>query len=344
MITAYLYSKDKNQLRKLDEAGVLESRPAHSGAANGNGIKGQSQCRAGELLWVDVCDPTEADYELLTKRFDLHPMVVEDVKGREGRPKVHDYGDYLYIIFHALKLEGTDPVQAGKCAMQLTEIDALLGPDYVITIHDQPVPVFDELCGRWEKTPEFINAGASQLFYELMDEVLDEYFPLLDTLDEQMDELENRLFANYREGLSADIFALKRCLLQIRRVAAPTRDVVNVLLRRDAEAGNQHFAYYQDLYDHTVRIVDMIDTFRDLLSGALDAYLAIQSNRMNMVMKTLTAASIMLLVPNLIAAIYGMNFKYMPELNTRYGYFVVLGVMALCTAGLYVMFKRKDWL
>jgi len=180
-----------------------------------------------------------------------------------------------------------------------------------------------------------------------MDEVLDDYFPALEKLDERIDGIENGLFANGRNGdqkITAEIFALKRDLLQIRHVAGPTRDVANVLLRRDAETGNKHFAYFQDLYDHAVRIVDMTDTFRDVLSGALDAFLAVEGNKTNAVMKTLTSASIMLLVPNLIAAIYGMNFENMPELKTRNGYFFALALMAFAIAGLYAMFKRRGWL
>jgi magnesium transporter len=130
----------------------------------------------------------------------------------------------------------------------------------------------------------------------------------------------------------------------VRRIAGPTRDVVNTLMRRDAETGGRHFVYFQDLYDHAVRIVDMIDTFRDILGGALDVYLASQGNRLNAVMKTMTAMSIILLVPNLIAAIYGMNFDNMPELHTRSGYFVVLGVMASSVGGLATYFKHIGWL
>jgi magnesium transporter len=180
-----------------------------------------------------------------------------------------------------------------------------------------------------------------------MDEVLDDYFPALDVLDEHIDELETKLFADDRtsdQKITAGIFSLKRNLLEIRHIAGPTRDVVNILLRRDAETGGKNFAYFQDLYDHAVRIVDMTDTFRDVLSGALDAYLAVESNRMNAVMKTLTSASIMLLIPTLIAGIYGMNFENMPELHSRYGYYGALGAMTISTISLYMMFKRKNWL
>ncbi len=304
--------------------------------------------------------PTEDDYELLAQRFDLHPMVVEDIKSHEGRPKLHDYGDYLYIIFHALEYskDGVcdDENAASKdvaskaaaddaaCHVSLCEIDCLVGPDYVVTIHPTPLKPFDDLRARWQRNPQLMQSGAGYLLYELMDEILDDYFPVLDALDERIDDFEDRLFQEFQDKLSADIFSLKRSLLQIRRIVGPTRDVINILLRRDADTGGKHFAYFQDLYDHSNRLVDMIDTFRDLLSGALDAYLAMASNRMNAVMKTMTAASIILLVPTLIAGIYGMNFENMPELHSRFGYYGALGAMATTIVGLIIYFRRKNWL
>ena len=369
VITAHLYNRDQHKLQTLDAQGILDSSPipeteTETPASKSKGaFRGtQAACRAGELLWIDVTDPSDEDYDLISRRFGLHAMVGEDLRAHEGRPKLHDYGAYLYIIFHALSYELCDEDKCqnqldphrdrfgNKFSLKINEIDCLVGSDYVITLHEEPLAPIEDLKKRWNRSPEMMRAGAGFLLYEIMDEVLDDYFPLLDTVDERVDELEGRLFLTQdskfseRDGMSGDIFTLKRTLVQIRRIAGPTRDVVNVLLRRDAESGGKQFAYYQDLYDHSVRIVDITDTFRDILSGLLDAYLALASNRMNEVMKTLTAASIMLLVPGLIAGIYGMNFENMPELKTRYGYFFVLGVMATAVTTLFAMFKRKGWL
>jgi magnesium transporter len=353
MISALLYNQNTNQLMPLDEAALLSTAPApdeeRASINNGSFVHTRPRCREGELLWLDITAPGETDYQLLQQRFHLHPMVIEDIKSREERPKLHDYGEYLYIIFHAIRLDApaslleNSPVSP-RDALGLDEIDCMVGPDYVVTLHAEPVAPFDDLRERWRRRPELMQSGAGYLLYELMDEVLDEYFPVLDLLDERIDDFEDRLFQEFQEHLSADIFSLKRCLLQIRRIAGPTRDVANVLLRRDAESGGKNFAYFQDLYDHSVRIVDMVDSFRELLSGALDAYLAMASNRTNAIMKTLTSASIILLVPTLIAGIYGMNFDNMPELHTRYGYYVALGLMGFTIAGLSLYFKRRQWL
>jgi magnesium transporter len=370
MLSAYLYNQSRNELVSLDAAKVLASMPdggvalrkppadANPGVNGSNG-KARSACRPGELLWIDITDPQEDDYRLLVQRFALHPLVIEDMKSIEGRPKLHDYDDYLYIIFHALsyqvsyqgELDRKDDENAphkdrygNSYELMIHEIDCLVGSDYVITVHEEPVQPFEDLRRRLESHPGLMQSGTFYLLYELMDAVLDDYFPLLDALDERIDEFEDRLFLEFQEHLSGDIFALKRCLLQVRRIAGPTRDVANVLLRRAADNGGNHFAYFQDLYDHAVRIVDMVDTFRDILSSALDAYLAIASNRMNAVMKTLTSASIILLIPTLIAGIYGMNFDNIPELHNGYGFYGVLTVMVVIVVGLTIYFKRKEWL
>jgi magnesium transporter len=371
MLSAYLYNQSRNELVSLGAADVLSTMP-HDAATphkappdarpgvNGGIGKAHSACRKGELLWLDITDPQEEDFQLLVQRFALHPLVIEDMKDHEGRPKLHDYNDYLYIIFHALSYQvsyhgeqdrknedqsapHTD--RYGNSYELLThEIDCLVGSDYVITLHKKPIHAFKDVARRWEAHPGLMRSGAFYLLYELMDAVLDDYFPLLDALDERIDEFEDRLFLEFQEHLSGDIFALKRCLLQIRRIAGPTRDVANVLLRRSADSGGKHFAYFQDLYDHAVRIVDMVDTFRDILSSALDAYLAIASNRMNAVMKTLTLASIILLIPTLIAGIYGMNFDNIPDIHSGNGFYWSIAAMAAIVVGLTVYFKRKGWL
>jgi magnesium transporter len=365
MITALLYNRASHELRELDRDQVISTMPSadETAAARADMTDGSSfhntqpHCRIGEVLWIDVQDPSAEDYELLARRFNLHAMVVEDIKAREGRPKLHDYKDYLYLIFHALTCSATTPEKEGdevvtvpesesaqRFQVNVCEVDCLVGPDYVVTIHHEPVAPLEDLRSRWKRRPTLMQSGSAYLLYEIMDEVLDDYFPILDALDERIDDFEDRLFQEWQEKLSADIFTLKRSLLQIRRIAGPTRDVVNILLRHETDSGGKHFAYFQDLYDHASRIVDSVDTFRELLSGVLDAYLAMASNRMNGVMKTLTSASIILLVPTLIAGIYGMNFGNMPELHDPYGYHKALGIMAAIIVVLTIYFKRKQWL
>ena len=363
MICTYLYNTQQKNLELIAPEELLSDAPdpaamAEKSAAmrerkfKGAAFRGQPRCRADEFMWVDVTDPSPQDFEVLGKRFGLHPLVLEDIRAKEGRPKLHNYNDYLYLIFFAVHWRERDPDEekelGEKFELRLNEIDCLVGADFVVTIHPEPLTPFDDLRDRWLRRPEMMRSGTGYLLYEIMDEVLDDYFPLLDALDERIDEFEEKLFQNEKnegdKNISGQIFALKRSLISIRRVAGPTRDLVNILLRHDADTGGKNFAYYQDLYDHASRIVDMIDNFREIVAGALDAYLATESNRMNQVMKTLTACSIILFVPNLIAAIYGMNFENMPELKTHNGYFVIIGVMLSAIAGMFAYFKRLKWL
>lgn len=408
MLCTYLYNTKNNELNLQDSAGLLDGAPdaaemqlKRTSSPDGLAHRGAPKCRADEFMWVDVTNPSAEDYRMLKDRFSLHPMVLEDIRTKEGRPKLHNYSEYLYIIFHAIQYVPREEelktaqakVEAAKTEdekasakivlkelfarkaavkpnaakpdakkddkeaepkrfeMKIIEIDCIVGADYVVTIHHDPIAPLDDLRDRWLRRPELMKAGTGYLLYEIMDEVLDDYFPVLDALDDRIDDFEERLFKSHEEDeadgqnpLSGDIFALRRNLIQMRRIAGPTRDVANTLLRHDADTGGKNYAYYQDLYDHATRIVDNIDNFREILSGALDAYLATESNRMNIVMKTLTACSIMLLVPNLIAAIYGMNFEYMPELKVRESYFFVLAIMANAMLFLAAYFKRKQWL
>ena len=353
MLRALLYHINRGQLRPLNCEEFLQSAPSEdererkSGNSDGSTLRaGRTHCHESEFAWVDVVAPDAADFQALAQRFDLHEMVLDDLYEKNARPKVHDYGDYSYLVFYAIAWAENQGDEE-RADFELAEIDCIVGPDFVVTVHDSSIAPFEDLRARWQKHPQMMKTGPAYLLYELMDEVLDDYFPALEALDARIDDIENRLFEDQRDGespITAEVFALKRDLLQIRHVAGPTRDVVNILMRRDAETGGKHFVYFQDLYDHASRVVEMTDTFRDVLSGALDAFLAVESNRMNSVMKTLTSASIILLVPNLIAAIYGMNFEFMPELHTRYGYYFALGLMLLLVLGLYANFKRKKWL
>jgi magnesium transporter len=360
MICTYLYNTQHKQLELLTPEEMMEQSPNEEALAEKNSamrerkfkgaaFRGKPRCHPDQFMWVDVTDPTPEDFAMLARRFGLHPLVMEDIKAKEGRPKLHNYSDYLYLIFFAVQWRERSPHEAEadgtRFELHMNEIDCLVGADFIVTIHPEPIAPFDDLRDRWLRRPEMMKSGTGYLLYEIMDEVLDDYFPLLDALDERIDEFEEALFENEKEPasrrLSSQIFALKRSLISIRRVAGPTRDVVNILLRHDADSGGKNFAYYQDLYDHSSRIVDMIDNFREIVAGALDAYLATESNRMNQVMKTLTACSIILLVPNLIAAVYGMNFDDLPK---SHGFWGSLGAMAALVAGLFGYFKHLKWL
>jgi magnesium transporter len=179
----------------------------------------------------------------------------------------------------------------------------------------------------------------------LLDAIVDGYFPIVDQISDRIEDLESLIFDHYRREVQEQIFALKKDLLAVRRVLAPERDMMNVLLRPGSPVfGEATVAYFQDVYDHILRIMDAVDTDRDLLSSALDAFLSVTSNRLNQTMKTLTASSIILMTMTLVAGVYGMNFVHMPELDWKLGYAWALGVMVALGAGLIVVFRRIDWI
>lgn len=337
MFRAFLYDIPSNKLQSLD-AETIFGCELHSDQNEASPLS-----KSQSFLWIDATAPTPDEIETLARRFKLDPQILEDIRASEGRPKLHDYDAYIYLIFHAIKLELDEDE---RLDLKTHEIDCLLGPDWIVTIHPDPVSQFEELAKRWNRKPDWMRNGAPQLLYELMDSVLDGYFPLLDQINDQIDSFEDRLYNSASEesgngSMSGEVFVLKRTLLEIRHIAVPTRDVVNVLLRRDAQEGGHNFAAFQDLYDHASRIVENIDTYREILSGALDAYLAIESNRMNAVMKRFAAYSIILLLPTLIAGVYGMNFDDLPKSHGFWNSITAMGGAAL-VSGAY--FRWRKWL
>lgn len=348
MLSAYLYHINRNKLQPLTHEELLARYPENPGSTEAlepgeSTLRGEADARREEeLIWLEACAPQNQDYEILRARFGLSARLIERLKERDERPRIYDYGAYSHLILYAVVAASQERID-----FSFQKIDCVVGTDFILTVHGASPSPFEELKTRWEAHPELMKDGTQPLLYEIFDSVLDGYFPVLEAFDDRIDHIEERLFESergYNRKMTAEIFALKRDLSQLRHIAGPMRDVIGALMRRDGEMGRKYFPYFQALFDHATRIIEMADTFRDILGSALDAFLAAESNRMNAVMKTLTSASIILLIPNLIAAIYGMNFDHMPELHMRYGYPVVLGVMLAIMLALYLNFKRKDWL
>lgn len=291
------------------------------------------------LLWLDVIDPTPDDLRLLAQEFSLHRLAMEDVSRRHQRPKVDQYQDFIFIVFYAMQSTPQRP-------FELIEVELFAGKNYVITIHDGELALLGEIRDRWCENAEVIgDRTAGLLVYSILDALVDGYFPCIDELSDRIEDIEERVFQRFDAETQKEIFRLKKVLLAIRRVVAPERDVLNVLVRRDSPIFDEStIIYFQDVYDHLLRVTDAVDTYRDLMSSALDAYLSVTSNRLNQVMKTLTASSIILMSMTLVASVYGMNFDRMPELHWHLGYAWALALMVLIGASLSWLFRRIDWL
>ena len=295
--------------------------------------------RKDHLLWLDVVDPTEDDLRLLAQEFAFHPLAIEDVSRRHQRPKVDLYDGFSLLVFYAMR---STPAQA----LELQEIEILVGQQYVVTVHDGDLALLEEVRDRWcRNIDEVGHRNAGLLVYSILDALVDGYFPCIDELSDRIEHLEERVFQRFDAETQKTIFRLKKELLAIRRVVAPERDVLNVLIRRESPVFDEAtIVYFQDVYDHVLRVTDAVDTYRDLMSSALDAYLSVTSNRLNQVMKTLTASSIILMSMTLVASVYGMNFDHMPELHWHLGYLWALGLMVAIGFGLLLVFRRMDWL
>jgi magnesium transporter len=291
------------------------------------------------VLWLDITCPDATDIALLHDEFGMHPLAVEDILHETQRPKIDTYNGYYLVVFYSARFAS----QEGRIITQ--ELDLVVGRNFLVSVHEEPMPPIDETIARWRAPDSPVESHVASLLYWLLDTIVDAYFPLIDAIAEQVEDLEDQIFIHFDDSAIETIFRLKKDLLTLRRVVAPERDVLNVLLRREVVVFDPaHTIYLQDLYDHILRVTDSVDTYRDLLSSALDSFLSLQSNRLNQIVKVLTVTSIVLMSAALVAGIYGMNFEYMPELHWRYGYPFALGLMLAISGGLLLLFRRMKWL
>jgi magnesium transporter len=291
------------------------------------------------VVWADVSDPTGEDFAELAEEFGFHPLSIEDCRGDHQRPKVEEYPGYYFIVLYEAQLAGKED------RLELRELNIFLGANYLVTVHSQPIRAVETAGRLWHEWSDRAEHGAGMLAYLLIDAIVDDYLPLLDVLSERMDDLEDQIFGEFRPDALEGIFRIKKQLLYLRRSITPLRDVFNTLLRREQPIfARETYVYFQDVFDHLIRVADTIDTLRDMLGSTMDAFLSVQGNRMNMIMKRLTSIATILMSVTLVAGVYGMNFKLMPELEWRYGYVYALASMVVIGAGLYVYLKKADWL
>jgi magnesium transporter len=292
-----------------------------------------------KVIWADVSDPTSEDFLELAEEFNFHPLSIDDCRNPHQRPKVEEYAGYYFIVLYEAELVGKHD------NLELRELNIFLGANYLVTVHSQPIRAVKTAARLWPEWIDRAEHGAGMLAYLLIDAIVDDYMPLLDILSERMDELEDQIFGEFKTESMHEIFRIKKQLLYLRRSITPLRDVFNTLLRREQPIfARETHVYFQDVYDHIIRVADTIDTLRDMLGSTMDAYLSVASNRMNMVMKRLTSIATILMSVTLIAGIYGMNFRLMPELEWRYGYVYALVSMLVVGLGIYLYLRKIKWL
>lgn len=292
-----------------------------------------------KIIWVDINDPHSEDFDQLAEEFNFHPLAIEDCKHTHQRPKIETHQGYYFIVLYEAELVGPDD------DLELRELNIFLGQNYLVTVHSRPIRTIETTKELWKSWTEFAEQGVGVLVYLLIDAIVDDYMTLLDVMSDTIDDLEDKVFEEFAPEAIEDIFRIKKQLLFMRRSVTPLRDVFNTLLRREQPIFSRETQiYFQDVFDHLIRVADTIDTLRDMVGSTMEAYLSVSGNRMNIVMKRLTSISTILMSVTLIAGIYGMNFLFMPELKWRYGYIFALLSMVVVAFGLFLYLKKIKWL
>jgi magnesium transporter len=291
--------------------------------------------RADSNLWLHFDTPTEDELRFLEENLKIHHLTLEDIVNQNQRPKIEPFEEYVYLAVHPLQ-------RKKKWQIEPSELDILLSRGWIVSVHYGPLPSVIETSQLHERLPLALGRGVDFFLYTLVDLVIDGYFPILDDMEDEVDSLEERLLLRTRSVDMKPLLALKRSLVRVRRAVTPQREVLNQLTRHDFPfVRPENLVYFRDVYDHLIRITEELDSLRDILSSVLEIHLAATSNQLNITMKRLTAWGTIFIVITAIAGIYGMNFKFMPELEWRYGYFAVLALMAFISLALYFYFKKR---
>ncbi|HEX6844691.1 MAG TPA: magnesium/cobalt transporter CorA [Actinomycetota bacterium] len=317
--------------------GVAEDGPADLARARA------ALAEDGTFLWLDAVDPDDADLAAIGEAFGLHPLTIEDAAHRHQRPKVELFEDYAFVALRPLAMD-----RLGELLER--EMHAFVGRRFLGTLRYGPDPVSIEGARRrWERQADLLaREGGGFAAYALIDEVVDEYLTLVEAMEDQADLLEDDVFGDADEETSQDVqqrlFHLKRDVVRLRRFATPLRQGLDFFQEEPDLAGPALLPYFRDLTEHVLRVVELADNIRDLLTSLLEVQVSQVANRSNEIMKKLSAWAGIILVPTLIAGIYGMNFRQMPELRWTVGYPFALGTMALAAFLLYRTFKKRGWL
>jgi magnesium transporter len=298
------------------------------------------------VTWIDVVDATDEELEQLADQYGLSKRTFDEAHRRAARPTMHRFEDHVYVV---------------AFSGSLCELDMYLGPTWLITIRSDGPDETDnpDVPGkvrRWDPQPvidilerhEETTTTSGQLFATLLDQLIDGYFDTTDVLEDKLEVIEDNIFEegdHTEQRLQHDLFELRRELLELRRAVVPLREVLSAILRREVKwIDGDALVTCRDAFDKLLRAVDLVDEQRELVGNAVDAHLAVMSNQMNLVMKKLTAWGSIVFGATLIAGIYGMNFRHMPELRWRFGYPMALGMMVVLSVVLYRMFRKRDWL
>jgi magnesium transporter len=295
----------------------------------------------GNVVWLDIDQPKQDDFALIAEEFQLNPLAVEDALGERQRPKLDHYDDHLFITLYDSVLDA----KSGELTTR--ELSIFVATSYLITVHKDPGYDMEPVIQRWNDNAQLCSHGVGFLLWGVLDVVIDSYFDSVQSLDDEIEGLEDLLFSNSKRSTEVQrrTYELRKSLVGLRRFVLPTREILNTLMRRESDiVDNNLMPYYQDVYDHVLRAADSIDSLRDLVSTILETHLTIQGNQMNQVMKQVTSWAAIAAVPTIITGYYGMNVRIFPGASTLAGGISALVLCVGLVAVLYSAFRRRDWL
>jgi magnesium transporter len=289
-------------------------------------------------LWVDIDVIDVPTLEDMGRRFGFHPLAIEDCYHNIQRPKVDEYPGYLFFSFHAI-----DASKDGD--IHLREVDGFLGSNYMVTVHEEPSREIAALLDRCGRNASTMERGSDYLFYSLLDLMVDTHFPVLDAIQDRIEDAEHELFERPVRRTLESIFDIKKELLAMRRIVGPQRDIVNALGSRGyAVISEPTRPYLRDVQDHLIRLTELVETYRDLVNGAMDVYWTQSQQKLNEVMKILTVIGTVNLPLTLIAGLWGMNFDRIPWAHDPMGFWYIFGILLLVVVAMLAVFRAFRWL
>jgi magnesium transporter len=290
------------------------------------------------FVWVALRDATDAELAEMQREFDLHPLAVEDASHGHQRPKIEEYGDSLFAVLHTVEVDGDD--------LRVGETNVFVGRNYVLSVRNRSERGFTDVRARCEREPELLRHGSGYVLYTLMDAVVDRYFPVIDTLEVELEQIEERIFAGgaARAQIEA-LYGIKQKLVTLKHAVAPLLEATGKLHGgRVPQVCAGMGEYFRDVYDHLTRLNQSIDAIRDMVTTAMTVHLSLSTMQENETTKRLAAYGALVAVPTMIAGVYGMNFEHMPELSWGFGYPFALLSMAAIDVYLFFRFRKAGWL